>query len=328
MPGFETPRVVISKCLEFDACRYDGRTIRYDLVKELGPFVEWVPVCPEVEIGLGIPRDPIRIVKVGGETRLVQPSTDRDLTDVMLDFGDRFLSELRGVDGFILKSRSPSCGIRDVKAFTSAAHSSPEGKTRGFFGGAVVDRFSGAAIEDEGRLRNYVVREHFLTKLFARARFRAVATSGSVQRLVDFHTQNKLLLMAYDQTRMRELGRLVGSHGRIPAPEVLAAYGTGLGLAMARAPRYTSNINVMMHIAGFFSEALNRAEKAFFRRQVERYRERRIPLSTLQGVLRSWVVRFNQPYLMTQSFFEPYPERLMTLSDSGKGRLSDLHSRA
>lgn len=321
-PSFEKPKVVISKCLDFAACRYNGQMIPYDLVKELSPFVEWVPVCPEVEIGLGVPRDPIRIVDSNGEARLVQPSTERDLTEPMLGFTDSYLGALKEVDGFILKSRSPSCGIRDVKAYTPAGHSSPDGKTRGFFGAAVVDQFPNAAIEDEGRLRNYVIREHFLTKLFARARFRAVAASGSIRDVMDFHAQNKLLMMAYNQTRMRELGRLVASHKKIPTPELFEAYGTGLGMVMARTPRYTSNINAMMHAAGYFSKQLNREEKAFFRRELTRYRERRVPLSTLLGVLRSWVVRFDNPYLSAQTFFEPYPEALMALSDSGKGRLS------
>jgi len=319
---FEKPRVVISKCLEFDACRYNGQMIPYDLVKELSPFVEWVPVCPEVEIGLGVPRDPIRIVAEDGEARLVQPSTERDLTDKMVTFTGEFLSGERDVDGFILKSRSPSCGIRDVKQFTPAGHSSPDGKTRGFFGAAVVDRFPNAAIEDEGRLRNYVIREHFLTKLFARARFRTIIASGAIRDLVNFQAQNKLLLMAYNQTRMRKLGRLVANHGKIPTPELFEAYESGLGQAMARAPRYTSNINVMMHAAGYFSRELNKSEKAFFQRELARYRERRTPLSTLLGVLRSWVVRFDDPYLREQTFFDPYPETLMALSDSGKGRLS------
>ena len=318
---FETPRVVISKCLDFDACRYNGQMIPYDLVTELGAFVEWIPVCPEVEIGLGVPRDPIRIVEADGEAQLIQPTTGLDVTNAMIEFTSAFLSESARVDGFILKSRSPSCGIRDVKTYRSAEHASPDGKTRGLFGAAVVDGVPHAAIEDEGRLRNFVIREHFLTKLFARARFRAVAETGSIGALVEFHAQHKLLLMAYSQRHMRELGRVVASHKQVPIGELFEAYSTGLGQAMSRAPRYTSNINAMMHAAGYFSKQLGRAEKAFFQRELERYRERRVPLSTLLGILRAWVVRFDEPYLKTQSFFEPYPEKLMALSDSGKGRM-------
>lgn len=322
MATFETPRVVISKCLDFEACRYNGQVIPYDLVPELGAFVEWVPVCPEVEIGLGVPRDPIRIVGSNGGERLVQPTTGLDVTRSMENFTDTYLDESRAVDGFILKSRSPSCGIRDVKAYKTAEHRSPDGRTRGLFGGAVVDRFPNAAIEDEGRLRNYVIREHFLTKLFARARFRAVARSGRIRDLIDFQTQNKLLLMAYSQVQMREMGRLVANAKQMPTSELLEAYSDGLGRAMAKAPRYTSNINVMMHAAGYFSKRLSRSEKAFFGRELQRYRERRVPLSTLLGILRAWVIRFDEPYLKTQTFFEPYPEQLMSLTDSGKGRLS------
>jgi len=165
MKAFPKPNVIVSKCLGFEACRYNGQVIRDDFVRKLEKHVNYIPVCPEVEIGLGVPRFPVRIVR-SGPTRLIQPSTNRDLTGLMNEFSERFLAGLRDVNGFILKHRSPSCGVKDVRIYPSAEKSAPLGTGPGFFGGNVQERFPGLAIEDEGRLKSYTIREHFLTKLF------------------------------------------------------------------------------------------------------------------------------------------------------------------
>ena len=174
MKAFAKPRVVVSKCLGFAACRYDGAMISDDFVRRLAAHVTFCPVCPEMEIGLGCPRDPIRVVLAGKELRLMQPATGRDVTEAMRQFADSFLGGLGEVDGFLLKSRSPSCGLKDVKVYGGPAGNMPQSVGRGFFGGAVLDRFPGAAAEDEGRLRNFTLREHFLTRLFVPAEFREV----------------------------------------------------------------------------------------------------------------------------------------------------------
>lgn len=320
-PEFPRPVVVISRCLELEPVRYNGQVIPYDLVRELEPFVQFVPICPELEIGLGVPRDPIRIVDVRGEARLLQPSTDLDLTDAMRSFSDRFLGSLDRVDGFILKNRSPSCGIKDVKVYPKDGSSGPVAKQAGVFGAAVVERYPGLAIEDEGRLRNYRIREHFLTRLFALARLREVLDTGRMGRLVQFHTSHKYLLMAYHQGRLRELGRIVANGSGRPFDEVAAGYREGFAQALMRSPRYTSVINVLQHAVGHLSERLNRDEKAFFGAVLEDYRAGRIPVSAAIMPVRTWAVRFQVGYLLQQSFFRPYPEALMSVTDSGKGRL-------
>lgn len=310
----------MSRCLELEKVRYNGEKIAYDFVRELQPFVELVPVCPEVEIGLGVPRDPIRLIDGDEGVRLYQPSTGRDLTKEMETFSDGFLSSLPPVDGFVLKNRSPSCGISDVKLRTAEGNPSSSGKRAGMFGQAVIDRFGGMAIEDEGRLRNFRIREHFLTKLFALAALREVAESGLMRHLIDFHARYKFVLMAYNQTRMRELGRLVGNEDGTAFPDLVAEYRTGFAAAFAKAPRYTSVINVLQHAAGYFKTSLSRREKATFGRQLERYRAGQVPLAGPAAVIWSWVVREDETYLEGQAFFQPYPEELMSVSDSGKGR--------
>lgn len=319
MRKFAKPVVVVSKCLEFDAVRYDGSRIRDEFVRALKSHVTFIPVCPEVEIGLAVPREPVRIVEGRGRRRLVQPATGLDVTEKMQRFAAAFLEGLDAVDGFILKSRSPTSGIKDAKIYPGTAKTAPSSKGAGFFGGAVLARFGHVAVDDEGRLKNLRLREHFLTKLFTLAAFREMKGSGAPKDLVQFHAENKLLLMAYNQTRMRALGRVVADAGRSPLADVLAAYEEGLSAALARPPRYTANVNVLMHGLGHFSKRLSHAEKAFFLDELENYRAGRVPLSVPLKVLRGYVVRFGDEYLARQTFFSPYPESLMTLADSGKG---------
>src|SRR2546423_9038211 len=201
------PIVVISRCIDFDSCRYNGQVIRASLREELEPFVDFRPICPELEIGLGVPRDPVRLVRGTGGARMVQPSTGRDLTGAMNDFSKRFLDSLTGVDGFILKSRSPSCAARNSKVFHSEAEGAGHDAGPGLFAARVLERFPEAAISDEGRLTDGRLREHFLTRLFALAWFRSVAADGGRAALVRVHAANELLLMAYDEGRLRRPGR-------------------------------------------------------------------------------------------------------------------------
>jgi uncharacterized protein YbgA (DUF1722 family)/uncharacterized protein YbbK (DUF523 family) len=320
MGKFAKPRVVVSKCIEYDHCRYNGLMISSDVVKLLRPFVDFIPVCPEVEIGLGIPRDPIRVVGAGDEERLVQPATGKDLTDSMRDFAARFLCSLGGVDGFILKGRSPSCGMGSVKVYKDAEKGGPISKTNGFFGGAVLERFPGLPAEDEGRLTNFRIREHFFTRIFSLAGFREAKAEGAMRSLVQFQTEYKLLLMAYNQKELRALGRIVANPKHKTAGEAFEDYEGHFRKALLRPARYTSDINVMMHAFGYFSKDLSREEKAFFLGYLDEYREGKIPLSACLGILRSWIVRFEEDYLATQRFFEPYPAELVQISDSGKGR--------
>ena len=320
MPTFARPRVIVSKCFGFAACRWNGATVSDPFVKRLHGHVTFCTVCPEVEIGLGCPRDPIRVVERDRERRLVQPATGRDVSDDMRAYAARTLDAVGQVDGFLLKSRSPSCGIKDVKIYGGPDGKNPHARGEGFFGGAVLERFSHLAVEDEGRLNNFRIREHFLTQVFTLAAFRELAVAGRLRDLVAFHACNKGLLMGYNQTQLRRLGRIVANHDRKPADEVYAAYAGHLASAMARPPRFTSMINVLMHALGHVSDELKAEEKAFFLDQLAKYREGQVPLSVVTTLVRSWAVRFGQPYLVEQTYLQPYPESLVEITDSGKGR--------
>lgn len=320
MKKYCTPRIVISKCLGFAHCRWNGLTIADEFVERLKPHAEFLPVCPEVEIGLGVPRDPIRMVLEEKKLRLRQPATKANVTNKMQEFCSTFLSSIKEVDGFILKSRSPSCGIKEVKIYPSMKKSAALQKGSGLFGSAVLARFQCHPVEDEGRLRNFAIREHFLKRLFTLSRFRTVKKNEQIRDLVQFQTENKFLLMAYNQKEFRIMGRIVANQQNKPVAQVYAEYENHLLSALAKTPRYTSNINVFMHAMGHFKDKLNKQEKAFFLKLLDEYRAGRVPLRSDMDVLMSWGIRFGENYLMDQTFFNPYPDGLLDISDSGKGR--------
>lgn len=312
------PTVVVSRCLGFDKCRYNGDTIPDKFVKKLGAYVNYITVCPEVDIGLSIPRETIRLVLENDEISLFQPSTGRELTKEMTSFTHEFLTSLPRVEGFILKGRSPSCGTKDVKIYLGKKKAVGSIKGAGLFGKAVSENFPEAAIEEEGRLTNFKIREHFLTKLFTFFKLSQVEKSNSIAKLVDFQSSNKYLLMAYNQKEQKLLGRIVSNKDNKSFDAIIKDYRAHLSLAFARAPRYTSIINALQHIYGYFSEKLSEKEKNFFLDTLESYRENKVPLSVLVHMLKGYAIEYNEPYILQQTILSPYPEGLIDLTDSGK----------
>jgi len=277
----------------------------------LKPHVEFLPVCPEVEIGLGVPRDPIRIIEKQKKKYLLQPSTDRDVSQQMSSFAQQFLSEQHNIDGFLLKSQSPSCGTRDVKIYPAVIHSAAIRREAGFFGEQVLARFPFLAVEDEMRLQNPIIRHHYLTKIFTLATFRKVKQTGLLQQLLKFHTENKFLLMGYSQKELRILGNVLANQDKQPLDNVFSDYEHHLFLVFSKAPRYTSEINVLDHAFGYISQDLSTQEKQFYADLIEKFRKGQISLSVPINLVRSWVIRFKQPYLLPQTFFQLYPDDLL-----------------
>lgn len=315
------PRLVVSRCLGFDACRWNGVTIPSELMELIRPHAEIITVCPELEIGLGVPRNPIRVIGVKEEDRkLYQPDTKQYFTQEMRDFTQKFLGSLPEIDGFVLKSKSPSCGIKDVKIYPREGKVAVAAQDRGFFGGSVLSAFPCSAIEDEARLTNFRIREHFLTKLFCIARFRWLKENVSMKEIVGFHTNHKLIFMAYNQKQMRNLGHIVANPEKKPISELIKEYEKHLLSVFTKIPRYTSHINVLMHALGYVSRKISSEERAFFLHLLEEYRHVHVPLSVPLGVMKSHLVRFQEKYLLDQYYFNPFPSTLVKITDSGKGR--------
>lgn len=322
MPDAVRPRLVISRCLLSEDCRWNSEIIRSPAALRLLEHVDVAAApCPEVEIGLGVPRKPIRIVERGGELLLLQSESERDLSEAMRARVGALLEELHDVDGFLLKHRSPTCGPRGVKVYPGLGKvGAQRSDAVGFLAGPLQERFPLHPVEDEGRLRSFAIRHHFLVRLFTLARWRRLCADATTARLQRFHAQHKYLLMAYHQTRLRELGRVVATASQRPLPEALADYELGLRQALQRAPRRGSDVNVMMHLLGGFSERLSPPERAFVLQMLDGYTEGRVPLSVPLSILKAHTVRYDIDYLHQTVFFEPYPPALVEISDSGKGR--------
>lgn len=312
----DKPFVVVSRCLGFSACRYDGQMISDKFVDKLKDYVEYKTVCPEVEIGLGVPRDTIRLISKDDEVIVYQPATDKEYTKEMMDYSLNCLDSFTDIDGFILKGRSPSCGIKGVKIYSGKEKAAMSSKGAGIFARLVVKQYPYLAIEEEGRLTNFKIREHFLTKLYIMFKFRSVKKEGSMARLVKFQADNKYLLMAYNQREQKVLGRIVGNHDKRSFEELIDDYRDHLGLTFARVPRCSNYINALMHIFGYFSEQLSSNEKDFILSNFDHYKDGKIPLSVPINLLRSYVIKYEQSYLLEQTIWSPYPEDLMDTSNT------------
>ncbi len=323
MKVFEKPRIVISKCLGQAKCRYDGAVIHSDLVEGLAPFVDYITVCPEMGIGLPVPREALRIVRnEQGEDCLVFSMSGTDKTQAMLDFAKTFLGGLdeNEIDGFILKHRSPSCGMNDVKIYRGIGKSPMiPGKTTGLFGRKVEELFPMIPVENEGRLLNFNLREHFMMRVFLMRDFKKAKASGKLSELIRFHSTNKYLFMAFSQKHLSSMGKVVANHEKDDLQTLIKKYEEYLIKATSQPLSIQRNINVLLHIFGYFKKHLNSAEKAFFLEKMELYNKKRIPFSVMLGILNSWVIRFDEPYLKGQTIFEPFPVSLFEVTDSGKG---------
>ena len=295
--AFAKPVVVVSKCLEFEACRYNGERISASFIERLVPHVRFRPVCPEVEIGLGTPRDPIRIYLRGERKALYQPNTQTHLTRKMNAFSRRYLGGLEEVDGFILKAKSPSCAIADARIFPAPDSDEQIAQGAGLFAGAALEAFGSLAFVDEAGLNEPSARAGFLTKIFALAAFREARESGRAERLTRYHAENKLLFMACDQVTMREMGRIAANHEKRSFGEVASAYENALLRLLAHAPNQASWVNALTHAMGHLSEKISKSDKARFLDVLEEYREGKIPLDGPLETLRELdsTLRFRIP---------------------------------
>lgn len=240
MPKYPKPVVIVSKCLGFGRCRYDGRIIRDKFVDGLRGHVRFLPVCPEMEIGLGCPRPRIGIIETDGRRRLYQWATGRKLTARMHSFAKKFLRSAKPVDGFILKSRSPSCGLKDVKVFAGKESRLSRRTGTGFFARAVIERFRHQAIEDERGLRNARLRKHFLARVFVHAKLRCIRTCGSPERLLRFHAKWSKPLSEYGGRGGKQLDNIVADCDRTAFEDMMGRYEARVFRMLARPPRRTS----------------------------------------------------------------------------------------
>ncbi|MDH8677712.1 DUF523 and DUF1722 domain-containing protein [Fusibacter bizertensis] len=312
-------KILCSACLTFCNCRYDGSVINNKLIDALKPYVDFEMVCPEMAIGLPSPRETIRIVTTKGEKQLMSSYAGIDYTEKMNEFVDNYIEKLdvTNYDGVILKCKSPTCGIKDVKHYGSVGKTPMlQTKTSGFFGGALKSQFKSLVIEDEGRLNNIDIRNHFLTSVFLHYTLRNVSKKPSLLAgLVKFHSQNKYLLMAYNQNALKKLGKIVANHDHLKDEEVYLAYVEEMSSIYKSSLNPGKNINMLLHVYGYFKNDLNEDEKQFFLKQLEYYKEGFVGFDSILLLLKSWVIRFENAYLMEQTVFNTFPLELTAGND-------------
>lgn len=312
------PKILISKCLGFENCRYNGAIVQFDLLDKMKDQIEFIPLCPEIEIGLGLPRESLRLIKVHDGIELVQPKSKKYLTYDMKKYSQEILKDISDIDGLILKGRSPSCGIKDVKVYSGMEKSPVIGKSMGLFAAEMEKHFPYLPIEEEGRLTNLIIREHFFTKLYAIFNFKKMAQNKSIKKLADYHAKNKYLYFVYNQTLKNKLGLIVANHEKLETNIVLDNYFNEMVKLFLNLPSKKNYINAYQHIFGYFSNFASKEEKVFILQLMEKYRNGKIDKSAIASILKGYSIKYNIEYLLAQTIFEPFPEELLSLNDSGK----------
>lgn len=319
---FIKPKIMISRCVEFEPCRWNGDMIHSFYIQRLKSFAEFIPVCPEFDIGLGVPRNPVRLIKKGKNLHLIQSVTEADFTEKMKQYAQKVCEENCDADALILKEKSPSCGTGNVKIYPGPGKVSPlSGDGIGIFADIALKFFPSIPVIHEGKFNDLKWREHFYIQIFTLASFRKLSKAPDVRSVMAFQERNKLLFMAYHQRLMREMGRLAAGMNSTNFQKSFAEYEKYLRELLCRPPKPVSHINVLMHALGYFSDRLHTLEKQFFLNSLEMFREERIDLSSCLAVMHSWILRFNQPYLKNQSYFQPFPIELLNVRDSAKAKL-------
>ena len=304
--------VGVSTCLLGQCVRHDGGHKRDGFLTEtLAPYVRFVPVCPEVEIGLGVPREAIQLRRKTGETRLVGVKSGRDHTEAMGAFARRKIAELVELDlcGYVLKKGSPSCGMERVAIHLGDGRKERNG--RGLFAAALMERLPLLPVEEEGRLQDAKLRENFIERLFAYRRVRRLfAKRWSAAELVEFHTREKMLLLAHDRSAYTALGRWVARAGAASRAGLARAYAKGFMSALKRIATRGRHANVLSHMAGFLRKGLDGSSRRELASLIEDYRRGVVPLVVPLTLIRHHVRVHSIEYLARQSYLEPHPREL------------------
>jgi uncharacterized protein YbgA (DUF1722 family)/uncharacterized protein YbbK (DUF523 family) len=308
----EKIRIGISQCLIGDKVRYDGsHKLDRFLTDTLGKWVEYVPVCPEVECGMPIPREPMHLEGNPESPRLVTINTGIDKTGQMTSWARKRVAELEKEDllGFIFKSDSPSSGMERVKVYGEKGMPSRNGI--GMFARIFMEHFPLLPVEEDGRLHDPDLRENFIERIFTLARWKTIlAKRHTREGLVEFHTRHKFLVLSHGTAYYRELGNLVARAKDVPLKQLFERYEKLLMAALKMRTTAKKNANVLMHMMGYFKKFIPSAEKAELLDIITQYRSNTVPLIVPITLINHYVRKYNQPYLKDQYYLNPHPVEL------------------
>jgi uncharacterized protein YbgA (DUF1722 family)/uncharacterized protein YbbK (DUF523 family) len=312
MENTEKIKLGISACLLGQPVRYNGgHQLDHFLKDTLGKYVDYVPVCPEVECGFGVPRETFRLIGEPDHPRLMTTHTKQDFTDRMETWARKRVAEIEeeGLCGFIFKGGSPSSGMERVKVYNDKGMSTKIGV--GIFARIFIEHFPLIPIEEDGRLHDPVLRENFIERIFALRRMARVSEGENALRaIIDFQTHNKLLIMSHSPKHLQEMGRLVASAKALAPHRLIQRYQELLMEALKLKATAKKNTNVLMHMLGYFKKDLDPSEKQELLEIVDEYRRELIPLIVPITLISHYVRKYKQPYLKEQTYLTPTPLEL------------------
>lgn len=308
------PRLGISQCLLGDMVRYDGGHKRDAFLTDvLAPFVEWLPVCPEVEAGLGTPREAMHLAGDPGAPQLLTIRTHIDHTMTLQTFSQRRVQELQGtdLDGYIFKKSSPSCGVYRVKVYTEKGQPSQQGT--GIFSAAFQKAFPLLPVEEEGRLSDAPIRENFIERIFCYRRWKTLIQQHRISRgaIVQFHTRHKYLLLTHSRSHYHDLGQLIAKAGQFTSGDLASRYGPLFMDALKIKATVRKHVNVLQHLAGHFKKHLSPIERAELQETIQDYHRHLTPLAVPLTLIKHYVRILAVPYLSDQVYLNPHPKELM-----------------
>jgi uncharacterized protein YbgA (DUF1722 family)/uncharacterized protein YbbK (DUF523 family) len=305
-------RVGISTCLLGENVRYDGgHKLDRFLRDVLGEYVEYVPVCPEVEAGFDTPREAFRLVGDSESPRFITARSEVDYTDRMTSWSQKRAAELdrENLCGFIFKGRAPSSGMERVKVYNEKGM--PEKKGVGVFARAFMDRYPHLPVEEEGRLNDARLRENFIERIFALARWKALVGQRKTRgNLVTFHTQQKLLILSHSPKHYKLLGQLVARAKQVAPTELYREYRVQFLEGMKLMATVRKHVNVLQHCMGYFKKELSGDEKQELLECFTEYRNGLVPLIVPITLINHYVRKYDQPYLRDQYYLHPHPAEL------------------
>ncbi len=314
--AFEKLKLGISSCLIGELVRYNGQHKRDNyIINVLGQFASWIPVCPEVEVGMGVPREPIRLVDEDGDIRVKTTKTQRDYTDALAKYSTKrclaLATEL--LDGYILKAKSPTCGMERVKVYKG---NGVRKDGVGAFAKVLMATMPELPVEEEGRLNDPRLRENFISRCYAYHRWQEMAAEGlSRHRLVKFHQAHKFALMAHNQAGYRRLGRIVANPKEYSDTAAWArAYLLEFTEVMRRPPTQRNHTNVLQHIAGYLPKDLDAADRKEVTELIKQYHNGLVPLIVPITLLRHHARKFDVEYIRDQVYLTPHPGEMMLLN--------------
>jgi uncharacterized protein YbgA (DUF1722 family)/uncharacterized protein YbbK (DUF523 family) len=311
-PAIHKPKLGISACLMGDEVRFNGGHKESHLcTRELTEYFEFVTACPEVAIGMGIPREPIRLVGDPQNPQAIgSVNSALNVTASLAAYGVQMAEELGDICGYIFMQKSPSCGLERVKVYRE--NGAPvDGGGRGIYAQAFCERHPNLPVEEDGRLNDAVLRENFITRVFAYAAWQELLKAGISRRsLTEFHSRYKYQLMANDPVQYKVLGNLLGSMGRSDPNEIAPRYFSDLMAALKKPATRRTHTNVLQHISGYLKQTLTAADKQEIQQLIAQYHQGIVPLIVPLTLLKHHFRQHPDPYVALQVYMQPHPENL------------------